>query len=98
MFAFSKNFLSIHFQLQKREIVACQLELSKRVQERVNGSLTFLVGGVVSRNSSQSCLFGFLANQGKCGHEQKRLLEWGHNGRKHRLCRDDLSNKTKMKI
>ena len=42
--------------------------------------------------------FAFLANQGKCGHEQKGLLEWGHNGRKHRLFRDDLSNKTKIKI
>ena len=61
--------------------------------------LRFLGGGVVSRNSSQSCFFfGFLANQGKCGHEQKRLHEWGHNCRKHRLCRDDQSNKTKMKI
>ena len=35
------NYLSFQFQYQKMEIVACQLELSKRVQERVNGSLTF---------------------------------------------------------
>ena len=93
------NYLSFHFQLQKMEIVAYQLELSKRVQERVNGSLTFFMWrSCISKFVAELSFFGFLANRGKCGHEEQGLFEWGHNGRKHRLCRDDLSNKTKMKI
>ena len=59
------NYLSLHFQLQKRDIVACQLEVSKRVQERVNGSLTFFRWrSCISKFVTELSFLVVLANQG----------------------------------
>ena len=80
------------------ELVFCQMDLSKRVQERVNETLTFFgwqscISKLVTELPS-SVFWQARAGAGKIS----KGFSGGRNDRKHRMCRDNLSNETKMKI